>query len=84
MLHDATHELRHFLVGRISVGAHRAGEVGRAGDNVARGAAVQLADGNDGRLVGTDLARNDGLQGIDDLGGHHNGVVAALGHGTVA
>ena len=84
MLHDAAHELRHFLVGRISVGAHRAGEVGRAGDNVARGAAVQLADGNDGGFVGANLARNDGLQGIDDLGGHHDGVVAALGHGAVA
>ena len=84
MLHDAAHELRHFLVGRIAVGAHRAGEVGRAGDNVACGAAVQLADGDDSRLVGADLARDDGLQGVDDLCGHHNGVVTALGHGAVA
>ena len=71
-------------MGRIAVGAHRAGEVGRAGDNVARGAAVQLADGDDSRLVGADLARDDGLQSVDDLGGNHNGVVTALGHGAVA
>lgn len=64
MLHDAAHKLRHSLVGRIAVGAHRAGEVGRAGDNIARGAAVQLADGDDSRLIGADLARNDGLQGM--------------------
>ena len=82
MLHDAAHELRHFLVGRIAVGAHCAGEVGRAGDNVARGAAVQLADGDDSRLVGANLARDDGLQGVDDLCRNHNGVVAALGHGA--
>ena len=84
VLYDAAHELGHFLVRRIAIGAHRAGEVGGTGDNVARGAAVQLADGNDGRLVGADLARNDGLQGVDDLGRHHDGVVAALGHGAVA
>ena len=84
MFHDAAHKLRHFLVGRIAVGAHRAGEVGRAGNNVARGAAVQLADGDDRRLVGANLARNDSLQGVDNLGGNHNGVVAALGHGAVA
>lgn len=84
MLHDAAHKLRHFLVGRIAVGAHRAGEVGRAGDNVARGAAVQFADGDDGGFVGANLARDDGLQGVDDFGGNHNGVVAALGHGAMA
>ena len=84
VLHDAAHKLGHFLVRLVAIGAHRAGEVGRAGDNVARGAAVQLADGDDSRLVGADLARDDGLQGVDDLGSHHNGVVAALGHGAMA
>ena len=45
---------------------------------------MQLTDGDDGRLVGADLARDDGLQGVDNLCRHHNGVVAALGHGAVA
>lgn len=83
MLHDAAHKFRHLLMRLVAIGAHRAGEVGRAGDDVARGAAMQLADGNDRRLVGANLARDDGLQGIDDLSGNHDGVVAALGHGTV-
>ena len=84
VLHDAAHELGHFLVRLVAIGAHRAGKVGRAGDDVTRGAAMELADGDDGRLVGADFARDDGLQGVDNLCRHHNGVVAALGHGAVA
>ena len=55
-----------------------------AGDDVSRGASVDLADGHDGGFVGADLARDDGLQRVDDLGGGHDGVGAALGHGAVA
>ena len=56
VLYDAAHELGHFLVRRIAIGTHRAGEVGGAGDDVACGAAVQLADSDDSRLVGADFA----------------------------
>lgn len=84
VLHDAAHKLGHLLMCLVAIGAYRTGEVGRTGDNVARRAAVQLADGDDGGLVGADLARDDGLQGVDDFGGNHNGIVAALGHGAMA
>ena len=84
MLDDTTDVVGNHVVGGFAVGAHGAGEIGRAGDDVARGASVELSHGHDGGFVRADLARNDGLQRIDDLGGDHDGVVAALRHSAVA
>lgn len=45
---------------------------------------VQLPDGHHGRLERVEVARDHGLQRVDDLRGGDDGVRAALGHGAVA
>ncbi len=84
LLGHALDELRHLVVQLHVVGAYRAGEICAAGDDVARGAAVELADGYHGGLVGVGRARDDRLQGAHDLRAGHDGIVPALGHGAVA
>ena len=84
VLHDAADVVGHGAVRGVAVGAHGAGEIGRTGDDVAGCSTVQLAHREHGRLVRADLARDDGLQGVHDLGRDHDGVVAALGHGAMA
>ena len=83
VLDDALDEFGHHFVRFGSIGAHRSREIRCAGDDVACRAAVEFTDGDDCRLVGADLARNDGLQRVDDCGTDDYRVVTALGHGAV-
>ena len=52
-------------------------------DNVALGAAVDHADGEDGGLLRIDLAGNDGLREDDELCCHQDGVFAVLRSGAM-
>jgi len=59
-------------------GAHVELEVGAGGDDVLGVAGVDGADGDDDGVGGVGLARDDGLQAHDGVGGQHDGVDGAV------
>ena len=72
--------LAHVLV----QGAYRAHHLDLLRDDVGAHAAVDAADGNDpGLLDQLQVAADDGLQGVDDLGGHDHAVDAHPRGGAV-
>ncbi len=66
------------------VGADGAGEGGGFGDDVAAEAGLDFADGEDGLFGGGDGARDDGLEGGDEVGRDDDGVDGLVGGGGVS
>jgi hypothetical protein len=59
-------------------------ELDAVGDDVAAGATVDVADGDDGGVLGIFFAADDGLDLGDEEGGEGDGIAAKLGCGSVA
>src|SRR5581483_12133764 len=86
-LADAAHDaLEHFGDARVRLfvkSAHRAAQLGAAGDDIEGRAARQFADGDNRRVEWRDIAADDGLQSGDDLRGDDNGINRLLRHGAM-
>ena len=82
-LNDLGNTIGHLLAHVLGPGTHGARHVGTAGNDVARAAAMDFADGQNGGLEGRDIAADQHLQGHHQLGGNHHGVDALVGHGPV-
>ena len=72
------------LAGLGGEGAGGEFELDAVGDDVAAGATVDGADGDDGGVLGIFFAADDGLDLRDEEGGEGDGVAAELGCGAVA
>ena len=72
------------LAATVGEGAGGELELDGVRDDVALGAAVDVADGDDGGVSGILLATDDGLDVEDVTGGEDDGVAAEVGVGAVA
>src|SRR6202789_77923 len=72
------------LTGFVAEGAGGEFELYFVGDDVALGAAVDVADGYDGGVLWVFLAADDGLNLRDVESGESDGVATELGHRSVA
>src|ERR1700679_135710 len=72
------------LTGFVAEGAGGEFELYFVGDDVALGAAVDVADGYDGGVLRVFLAADDGLNLRDVESGESDGVATELGHRSVA
>ena len=64
-------------------GPHRAGEMGALGNDVIGRARMDLGHGKHGALQRVGIARDDGLQRLDQCRSRHDGIEAAMGFGRV-
>ena len=65
-------------------GAHAAGQAGRVGNDVLRGAGMEHGVGDDDPIMGREATGHHALQQRHELRGDHHRVDAEIGHGGVA
>ena len=81
---DAPHALEHALARELGDRSHRAEQVRRLGDDVARGAGLDLCDGDHRRIEDVHAAGDERLERLHDLAGDRNRIEAVVRRGGVA
>ncbi len=81
---EARDAVAYQLPGGWGEGAEGTADLGGFGDDVGRRARVDRGDGDHGRIEDVDGTRDHGLQGLDDLAGHGDGVEGPVWCGGVS